>query len=60
MKPLYTEDNVQYILRDIANSKSVRKACLDWGMTRGTIQQRILGRLPRAEAHVYQQRLAPV
>ena len=54
MKPLYTEDNVQYILRDIANSKSVRKACLDWGMTRGTIQQRILGRLPRAEAHAYQ------
>jgi hypothetical protein len=60
MKPSYTEDDVQYALRDIANGKSVRKASLDWGVTRGTLQQRILGRLPRVEAHAHQQRLAPV
>jgi hypothetical protein len=60
MKPLYTEDDVQHALRDIANGKSERKASLDWGVTRGTIQQRIRGRLPRAEAHAHEQRLAPV
>jgi hypothetical protein len=60
MKPLYTEDDVQYTLRDIANGKSERKASLDWGVPRSTIQQRILGCLPRTEAHIYKQRLASV
>ena len=60
MKPLYTEDDVQYALRDIANGKSERKASLDWGVPRSTIQQRILGRLPRAEAYAHKQRLAAV
>ena len=58
MKRLYTEDDVQYILRDIANSKSERKASLDWGIPRGTLQDRISGRLSRSEAHTYEQRLA--
>ena len=54
MKRLYTEDDVQYILRDIANSKSERKASPDWGVPRGTLQDRISGRLSRSEAHVYE------
>ena len=58
MKRLYTEDDVQYTLRDIANSKSERKASLDWGVLRGTLQDRISGRLSRSEAHIYEQRLA--
>ena len=37
MKPRYTEDDIQYTLRDIANSKSERKASLDWGVPRGTL-----------------------
>jgi hypothetical protein len=60
MKPLYTEDDVQCALRDIANGKSERKASLDWGVLRSTIQQRILGRLPRAEAYAHKKRLASV
>jgi 4-hydroxybenzoate polyprenyltransferase len=60
MKPLYTEDDVQYALRDIANGKSERKASLDWGVPRGTLQDRISGRLSRSEAHAYEQRLAPI
>jgi Tc5 transposase DNA-binding domain/helix-turn-helix, Psq domain len=60
MKALFTEDDVQYALRDVANGKSVRKASLDWGVSRATLQQRILGRLPRAEAAAHLQRLAPV
>jgi hypothetical protein len=60
MKPSYTEDDVQYALKDIANSKSERKASLDWGVPRSTLQDRILGRLSRSEAHAYKQRLAPV
>ena len=60
MKPSYTEDDVQYALRDIANGKSERKASLDWGVSRGTIQDRISGRLSRSEAHAHKQRLAPI
>ena len=60
MKPLYTEDDIQFALNDIANGKSERKASLDWGVPRGTLQDRILGRLSRSEAHTHQQRLAPV
>ena len=59
MKRSYTEDDVQYALRDIANGKSERKASLDWGVPRGTLQDRISGRLSRSEAHAYEQRLAP-
>ena len=60
MKPRYTEDDIQYALRDIANSKSERKASLDWGVPRGTLQDRISGRLSRSEAHAYEQRLVPI
>ena len=60
MKPLYTEEDVQCALRDMANGKSERKASLDWGVPRSTIQQRIQGCLSRAEAHAHEQRLASV
>jgi hypothetical protein len=60
MKRLYTKDDVQYALIDIVNGKSERKASLDWGVPRGTLQDRISGRLSRSEAHKHQQRLAPV
>lgn len=60
MKPSYTEDDVQYALRDIANGKSERKASLDWGVPRATLQYRIAGRVSRSEANEHNQRLAPV
>ena len=60
MKPRYTEDDIQYALRDIANSKSERKASLDWGVPRGTLWERTQGRVSRSESHAHLQRLALV
>ena len=58
--PLYTEDDVQYALRDVVNGKSVRMVSLDWGVPRGTLQHKILDTLPKKEAFANLQRLAPV
>ena len=60
MKPIHTEDNIQYTLRDVANGKSVRKASLDWAVPRTTLHDRIFGRLLTKESHAHLQRLAPV
>jgi hypothetical protein len=51
MKPLYTEDDVQRALVDIAKGKSVHRASLDWGVLRGTLHERINGRVSYKEAH---------
>ena len=58
--PLYTEEDVQFALNDIANGKSVRKASLDWGVPRPTLTARIQGAVSRIEANAYNQRLSPV
>jgi len=50
MKRLYTEDDVQYALKDIANGKSIRKASLEWGPLRGTLERRIKGHVSHSEA----------
>ena len=60
MKLIYTEDDVQRALADVAKGKSVRKACLDWGVPRATLQDRINGRISRKEAHEPSQRLSSV
>ena len=60
MKPLYTEADVQYALKDVANGKSLRKSSLDQGVPRGTLQHRVLGILPKKEAYTHLQRLAPI
>ena len=60
MKPSYTEDDIQRVLVDVGNGRSVRKACLDWGVSRGTIQDRIKGSVSRKEASEPFQRLLPV
>ena len=60
MKPSYTEEDVQRALADVANGKSVRKAGLDWGVPRSTLQERINGRVSRQEANEPSQRLSPV
>ena len=44
----------------MGNGRSVRKACLDWGVPRGTIQDRIKGSVSRKEASEPFQRLSPV
>ena len=53
MKPIHTEDNIQYTLRDVANGKSVRKASLDWAVPRTTLHDRIFGRLLTKESHAH-------
>jgi hypothetical protein len=60
MKPSYTEDDVQRALKEVAEGKSVRKAHLDWGVPRSTLQDRIYGRVPQKEAQEPYQRLSPV
>ncbi len=60
MRPSYTEEDVQRALADVAKGRSVRKAGLDWGVPRGTLQDRIHGRVSRKEASEPSQRLSPV
>ena len=60
IKPLYTEEDVQDALNDIANGKSMRKASADWGVPRTTLTDRISGRVSRAEAKALDQRLSPI
>jgi 4-hydroxybenzoate polyprenyltransferase len=60
MKPSYTEDDVQRALTDVAKGKSVRRASLDWGVPRGTLHERINGRVSHKEAHKPFQRLSMV
>ena len=44
----------------MANGRSIRKACLEWGVLRGTLQERINGRVLRKEASEPSQRLLTV
>ena len=60
MKPSYTEEDIQRALRDIANGMSIRKAHLEWGIPRSTLQGRIYGRVSSQEAKAPSQRLSPV
>ena len=60
MEPSYTEEDVQRALADVAKGKSVRKACLDWGVLRSTLYERINGRVSHKEAHEPFQRLSIV
>ena len=60
MKPSYTEDDVQRALAEVAKGRSVRRACLDWGVPRAILQDRINGRVSLKEAYKPFQRLSPV
>lgn len=60
MKPEYTEADVQCALAEIANGKSIRKASLEWGVPRTTLQDRNATTLPHVEAASHLQRLPTV
>ena len=60
MKFVYTEEDVQRALNAVANGMSQKKAGLEFGVPRSTIQNRINGTLSRQEAHEPQQRLSTV
>ena len=60
MKRLYTEYDVMEALDAIAKGTKVRRASLDWGVLRTTLQNRIYGHESYQDAAILQQRLAPV
>ena len=56
----YTEEAIQRALNAVANGMSQKKAGLEFGVPRSTLQNRINGILSRQEAHEHEQRLSPV
>ena len=60
MKPLYTEYDVMRALDDIANGVKVRKASLEWGVPRSTIQDRMKNHTSHQESAQHLQRLPQV
>lgn len=60
MKPNYTEEDVQRALNAITNGTSQKKAGLEFGVPRSTLQNRMKGHISRQEAHIPQQRLSTV
>lgn len=60
MKSTYTEEDMQRALNAVANGMSQKKAGLEFGVPRATIQSRINGHISRQEAHIPQQRLSVV
>ena len=47
-------------LEEVAAGKSLRKACLEWGIPRSTLRYRNTTTQPRQEAASHLQRLPPV
>ena len=56
----YTEEDLNEALNAVAGGQSIRKAALDWGVPRTTLQDRVTGAEPRQEAAQGLQRLSPV
>jgi helix-turn-helix, Psq domain len=57
MKPEYTEYDTMCALEEVANGKSLRKASLEWGVPRSTLQGRNTTTQSYQEAASYLQRL---
>jgi hypothetical protein len=53
MKPEYTEYDIMCALEEVANGKSLRKACLKWGIPRSTLRDRNTTTQLRKEALSY-------
>ncbi|KAF7912091.1 uncharacterized protein EAF01_001112 [Botrytis porri] len=56
----YTEDDIAMALRAIVNDQSIRKAALDYGIPRATLQDRINGGLSHRLSTQNQQKIAPI
>ena len=56
----YTEDDIEQAIQSIANGDSLRKAALEWGIPRTTLQGRLHGSESREEAFAGQQWLSRV
>ena len=60
MKPEYTEYDIMCALEEVAAGKSLRKACLEWGIPRSTLRHRNDTTQPRQEAASHLQRLPTI
>ena len=60
IKPKYTKYDVIYALDKVANSKSLRKASLEWGVPRSTLQDRNTITQSRQDGASHLQRLPTV
>lgn len=60
MKPEYTEYDVMCALEEVANGKSLRKASLEWGVPRSTLQSRNTTTQSRQDGASHLQRLPTV
>ena len=56
----YHEEDVQSALKAIEMGRSLRKASLEWGIPRATLQDRLTGTQPRSIAFTHLQRLSKV
>src|SRR5579875_883872 len=56
----YTEEDVNSAIQAVAMGQSVRKAALEWGIPRATLQHRMTGTQPRSTAFSELQRLSQV
>lgn len=56
----YTKYNLTQALEAVANGQSARKAALDWGIPKSTLQNRLYGHESHQQAAESQQRLSPV
>ena len=57
--PSYTEDHITQALEAITQGQSIKKAALEWGVPRLTLQNRMRGTQSRDVAFSDQQRLSP-
>ena len=60
IKKSYTEFDIRQALDEVANGKSMRKAALEWGIPRTTLQQRLNNTTDHYSAAEYLQRLPTV
>lgn len=56
----YSEEDVDSAVAAVTMGQSVRKASIDWGVPRATLQHRIAGTQPRSTAFSHMQRLSKV
>ena len=54
----YTEEDLDSTIEAVAMGRSIRKAALEWGIPRATLQDRIAGAQPRSIAFSGLQRLS--
>src|SRR6187551_2710568 len=55
----YTEEDIIQAVLDVAGGQSLRRAALNWGVPRTTLQSRLQGHEPRRQAAASLQRLSP-